>query len=310
MNLLVGDIGGTHTRLAVYARSGFAGVAVLQNDSSPDFYTLLTGYCARLPATLRPQRARFAVAAPVTTQSVRLTNRDWHLDSEQLREILGLQSVQLINDFAALVLGIHQLEPGGFRQIGGGYADPRAALVAIGPGTGFGMAGLVPCEDHWAVVSSEGGHATLATLNGRELEILGRMRHKDDPVSVEEVLSGPGLLNLYKAIAALDGITVEAQTQEAVTQLARNGNQLALETLDMFFRFLGRTAGDAALAFNARGGAYLAGGILPELRPELERSRFRDAFENKGKYTDYVVAIPTFLITDPLVALRGLASMP
>ena len=310
MNLLVGDIGGTHTRLAVYTGTEFAALRIYQNDDYPGPIALLNGFHETLPAELRPLCARLAVAAPVTDNSVRLTNRDWHLNGPQLQQIFGLQSVQLVNDFAAVALGIPALGVDGYRQIGDGSAVSQATLLALGPGTGLGMAGLVPNSEHWIVVSSEGGHAILSALDQRELEILTHLHANGDPVAIEEVLSGPGMLNLYTAIADIDGLKVEVQTQEAVTQLARNDDKLALDTLGMFFRFLGRTAGDMALAFNAAGGVYLAGGILPELLPELAASGFRKEFENKGRFTEYVAAIPTFLVTDPLVAFRGLTHLP
>ncbi|MGA9854903.1 MAG: glucokinase [Gammaproteobacteria bacterium] len=309
MNLLVGDIGGTHTRLAVYTGTDFTVARIHQNDDYPDPLTLFTTYISTLPAELLPQQARFAVAAPVTSDDVYLTNRAWRLYAPHLREILGLQSVALINDFAAVALGVRALQADGYRKVGEGTAVAQAALLALGPGTGFGMAGLAPQGDHWRVISSEGGHATLSILDRRELEILSHLHDGNRPVAIEEVLSGPGMLSLYRAIADLDGLKVEAETQEAVTQLARNSDKLALDTLGVFFRFLGRAAGDMALTFNAIGGVYLAGGILPKLLAELEASGFRKEFENKGRFTEYVAAIPTFLVTDSLVAFRGLASL-
>lgn len=309
MNLLVGDIGGTHTRLAIGTASGFVAVHVYDNDDHPEPLTLFQAFISSLPEELRPRQARFAVAAPVVSDDVHLTNRDWHLNGQQLREALGLQSVKLINDFAAIVLGVPGLQAGGYHKIGGGSVTAHAAVLALGPGTGFGMAAAVPSSGHWTVVSSEGGHATLSILGHRELDIVEHLHGRGHPTAIEEVLSGPGLLNLYQAIAGLDGSPQAANTQEQVTQLARNGDKLGLEALDLFFRFLGRTTGDMALAFNAAGGVYLAGGILPKLLSELERSRFREEFENKGSFSSYVSGMPTFLVTDPLVAFRGLASM-
>ncbi len=279
------------------------------NDDYPEPLTLFQAFITSLPDELRPQQARFAVAAPVASDEVRLTNRDWHLSSQHLGKALKLQSVTLINDFAAIVLGVRGLQAGGYHKIGGGSVAAHGAVLALGPGTGFGMAGAVPSGKHWTVVSSEGGHATLSILGHRELDILERMHGRSHPTAIEEVLSGPGLLNLYQAIAGVDGLPHEANTQEQVTQLARNGDKLALDALDIFFRFLGRTAGDMALTFNSVGGVYLAGGILPKLLSELERSRFRQEFENKGSFSGYVSAMPTFLVTDALVAFRGLASM-
>jgi glucokinase len=159
------------------------------------------------------------------------------------------------------------------------------------------------------VVSSEGGHATLPALDQREREILSHLHDDDRPIAIEEVLSGPGLLKLYKAIAKRDDVPALARTQEEVTTLARKSDELAHVTLEIFFRFLGRVAGDMALAFNAVGGVYLAGGILPKLLPELVASGFRREFENKGRFTEYVSAIPTILVTDSMVAFRGLASL-
>jgi glucokinase len=308
MNLLVGDIGGTHTRLAIYTGKTFGMVSSYQNDDYTDPLNLFTTYLATLPPNFRPQQARLAVAAPVSSDHVHLTNRDWQLSATRLQEILGMQRVQFINDFAALALGVRGLQASGYRQIGDGEAVDQSTLLALGPGTGFGMAGLAPHGEYWIVVSSEGGHATLPVLDQREREILSHLHDDDRPIAIEEVLSGPGLLKLYKAIAKRDGVPALARTQEEVTQLARKSDELAHLTLEIFFRFLGRVAGDMALAFNAVGGVYLAGGILPNLLPELIASGFRQEFENKGRFTEYVAAIPTILVTDAMVAFRGLAS--
>ncbi|MDE2344908.1 MAG: glucokinase [Gammaproteobacteria bacterium] len=310
MNRLVGDIGGSHTRLGVWNGVEIVSVRLYDNDDYRDPLALFQDYLAGLPLDLYPQQARLAVAAPVISDEVRLTNRDWRLHKQRLCEALGMRSVELFNDFAAVALGVSGLSSSECRQIGGGIAVPGATQLALGPGTGFGMAGVVHVGGRWTPVSSEGGHAMLAILTQRELDIVARLQAPGQPVSIESVLSGPGLLNLCRAVAALDGLPAVPQTQEDVTRLARQGDALALETLEIFFRFLGRTAGDMALAFNARGGVYLAGGILPKLLPELERSGFRNAFENKGRFADYMAAIPTFLVTDPLVAFRGLASLP
>ncbi|MGH8306958.1 MAG: glucokinase [Gammaproteobacteria bacterium] len=304
MNLLVGDIGGTHTRLAVYDGRSLHPPRVFDNDAYESIYTLLDSCLPGLDSALRPSRARFAIAAPVNGRQVRLTNRDWEFDCDRLEKQLDVPSVELLNDFMALALAVPKLGTESLQKIGGGAPVEHAAKALLGPGTGLGMAGLVWTGERWLPVPGEGGHASLAADAPRLLDLLRRMPKGAEYVSNEDALSGPGLQHLYAAFA--EGADNSVPAPEEIIRRAGAGEQRAVQTLDAFVALLAGVAGNLALTFNARGGVYLAGGVLPGIPPERWQSAFRSAFVRKGNWTEYLEAIPTWLVTDPFATLRGL----
>lgn len=304
MNLLVGDIGGTHTRLAVYDGRSLHPPRVFDNDAYESIYALLDSYLPGLENALRPSRARFAIAAPINGRHVRLTNRDWEFDCDRLEKQLDAPSVELLNDFMALALAIPGLDAGGLRKIGGGEPIEHAAKAMLGPGTGLGMAGLVWTGERWLPVPGEGGHASLAADEPRLLDVLGRMLKDAEYVSNEDLLSGPGLQHLYAAFA--QDTDEPPPAPEEVVQRASTGERQAMKTLDAFVTLLGGVAANLALTFNARGGVFLGGGVLPGIPAERWQPAFRSAFVRKGNWTKYLETIPTWLVTDPFATLRGL----
>jgi glucokinase len=182
--------------------------------------------------------------------------------------------------------------------------------MAIGPGTGLGVAALVPATDGWAVLSGEAGHANLPATNREEADAIALIRDRyDGHCSAERVLSGPGLVNLYVALAELAGRGRPTVTPSDVTALAKQGEPLARKAQAMFFAFLGSVAGDIALTTGARGGVFIAGGIVPKVLDAFVKSEFRSRFEAKDDYGDYMAAIPTHVITTPQPAFRGLRSL-
>jgi glucokinase len=179
-------------------------------------------------------------------------------------------------------------------------------MATLGPGSGIGVAAMVPASDGWAVMTGEGGHVSMPAQTDEEEAVIARLRERFGHCSAERILSGPGLVNLYVALAELAGRGQPTVTAEDVTNLARQGEPLARKTLGMFFAMLGTVAGDVALTTGARGGVYVAGGIVPRFVELLRKSEFRARFEAKGRYRDYLAAIPTFVVTAPLPAFRGL----
>jgi glucokinase len=183
---------------------------------------------------------------------------------------------------------------------------PRATLAAVGPGSGLGVAGLVPASDGWAPITGEGGHVSMPPQTAEEDKVVALLRERFGHCSAERVLSGPGLVNLYVALADLAGRGQPTVTAEDVTNLARQGEPLARKTLGMFCAMLGTVAADIALTTGSRGGVYIAGGIVPRFVDLFRKSEFRARFEAKGRYAHYLAAIPTFVVTAPLPAFRGL----
>lgn len=306
LDLLLVEIGGTHTRCAV-CRAGDAPVdiALFDNAEYPDVESVVAAYLRRSTGE-PPRRAALAVAAPVDERPIRLTNLGWTVDLDRLEERFGWSASVVVNDFDALACAIPALAPEELMSVRPGTAEPGAPLIVLGPGTGLGVSGLVPRGDAWYAVSGEGGHVTLAAATDREAEVLRELRREYGHVSAERVLSGPGLLALYRAVAGEPA----TDTPLGVSRLADSGDPHALETLELFFGFLGTIAGNLALILGARGGVYLGGGILPEIRDRLLRSGFARRFINKGRFTAYLERIPVQLILAETPALRGLSLHP
>jgi glucokinase len=309
VRLLV-DLGGTNTRCALQ-RPGSAPerVRATRNDGFPDFTSVLLDYLAHAPVDLRPTSAAIAVAAPVAGDRVEMTNLGWSFSAEALRAALGVNVLRVVNDFTAVAMSLPFLDVDMLVQSGGGGPEGGRAMAVLGPGTGLGVSGLLPVPGGWAAVSGEGGHVTLAATDDREATVISLIRQQQGHVSAERLVSGFGLGNLYMALKSLSGEPGERLQPEEVSARADAGDSVAREALGHFFSFLGITAGNLALTLGALGGVYIAGGIVPRLREAFLASRFRDRFESKGRYADYMRRIPTYLVMEPVPAFRGLAAI-
>ena len=307
--VLLADIGGTNARFAVLSGRELGPIVHIPVAGHARFTDALGAYLARHP--LGPiDAAVLAVAGVVAGERCALTNNAWVVDAAELRTGFGIGSVRLINDFEAIAWALPHFAVVDVRRLGGGAADADAPKAVLGPGTGLGVAAYVP-DRGGLVLRSEGGHATLPCVSPREDAVIAVMRRSFGHVSVERALSGPGLENLYRAIAALDGVTVPPRNAADITRAARDGEcPVSRAALDMFCALLGDVAGNLALTFGARGGVYIAGGIIPRLCDELLRSAFRTRFEAKGRMRSYVEPIPVYVVMheDPaFVGLRALA---
>jgi glucokinase len=311
---LVGDVGATHARFALaVARGGRVGVEkalVLRAGDHATGEDALRAYLARVGA--RDLRAAVvAVAGPVRDGAVAFTNnRAWRFSEASLAAAGGFSSVRLINDFAAQALAINHLPPAAFRRIGPrrrGRAGGTA--VVMGPGTGFGVSARVDAGLGRAVLAGEGGHMSFAPDDPEEVEILGRLARRFSHVSIERVLSGPGLLNLHQTLAEIEGRAAPLVEPEQVTRGALAGEPLCRLALERFCAILGSVAGDFALAYGATDGVYISGGIAPRIIDLLGASDFRRRFEAKGRFSDYLRPIPTRVVMEPRAALIGAASL-
>jgi glucokinase len=303
---LIADIGATNTRCALLDDKGHElAPEVFHNADFTGVPGLLNVYLDHRRASDRPKRAAIAIAAPIVGDDVRMVNIDWRFSQKELKEQLDLSRLLVVNDFAAIAWALPQLTAAELKKIGRGTAE-RGTMVALGPGTGLGVAALVPTNDATAIVSGEGGHATLPATTEDEAAVIASIRAVNGKCVLENALSGPGLVNIYVALAQLAGRGTPTVTPIDVTSLAKQGEPLARKAQAMFFALLGTVAADLALTFGARGGVFLAGGILPKLLPALAKSQFRERFEARGDHHDYVAAIPTYVITAAIPAFRGL----
>ena len=257
----------------------------------------------------RPPRAVIAVAGPVLDGEIEFTNLDWQVSEGDLLAHFEFEAVKLINDFAAQALACPGLEEGDLRPIGPARARGTwdCPMVVLGAGTGFGVAGIARSERGDIAVSSEGGHAGFSPSDEVEAEVWKRLHARFGRVSIERVLSGPGLFDLYGALAAMQGADPVHPDAAAVMAAGLEGEPIASATLDRFAGVMGAVAGDLALTFGARGGVFVSGGIAPRMADRLAAGPFRQRFEAKGRLSDFVKDIPTFLVLHPYAAMVGAA---
>ncbi|MET0383974.1 MAG: glucokinase, partial [Burkholderiaceae bacterium] len=295
-----GDVGGTNARFALQERADAppSQIVAYRGADFPTFEDAVSGYLSQLQGA-QPVQGAIGIANPIAGDHVKMTNSNWSFSIEKVRRLAGLDRLLVINDFTALALSLPGLEPRHVRQIGGGAADPAAAIGLIGPGTGLGVSGLLFVDGgrRLAPLAGEGGHVSLAPDNPREEAVVAALRAKFGHASAERALSGPGLVNLYDALCALDGVGARVLDPAAVSAEALRGEDpRCVEAVELFFAFLGSVAGNLALTLGSRGGLYVGGGVAPRLGGWIDRSGFRERFIAKGRFRDYLDQIPTFLI--------------
>jgi glucokinase len=306
---LVADIGGTNARFGLVQSPGEppGRIQVLTLRDHAGLAEAAATYLARHAGDVRPTAACVAVAGQVAEDGgFRLTNAHWSGSAAEIRADLGLDHVELINDFEALALALPALGPGDLRALGDALPAGGAPAAVLGPGTGLGVAGLVRAGDRMVAVPGEGGHVDLPAATDRELEIVAMLREEQGTTEAEHLLSGEGMARLYGLIARLHGVPVEPLSAAQIC--ARRTDPLCHETLETFCALLGSFAGNVALTFGARSGVYIGGGILPRIWDVLRRSEFRRRFESKPPMERYLRAIPTALIVAPTPALAGAAA--
>lgn len=296
---LVADIGGTGSRLA-RLRDGqlLEPAATYSNREFSAFASVLESFLAGHPAL--PTQMALAVAGPVHNHSVTMTNLGWTISARNLAESFRIPRVVIVNDFAAIAWATTGLHSADLFQVGGGTPLSHANRGVIGPGTGLGVSGLIAAGTNWEALSGEGGHVTLAGINQEEAGLIANVRAEYGHCSAERLISGPGLARIYMLLA---GVRLQP---EQVTRLAQTGDAAALHAVELFCGLLGTVAADLALTLGAQGGIYLAGGILPAIKELFAASGFRARFEAKGRFAEYLAAVPTYIVTRPNPSFVGL----
>jgi glucokinase len=308
---LVADVGATNARFGLVSPKG----AVLHTRTlavmdHPTIASAIIGYLAERGALPMPREGAIAIASAITGDRVVMTNHPWSFSISALKSGLGFDRLEVINDFTALALALPHLAPEHRLQVGGGTIAAHAPIGVLGPGSGLGVSGLIPSAKEWIALAGEGGHATMAPADDRESAVLERMRRHFDHVSAERVLSGPGLVNLYNALAMLDAVPSRGYTAAQITDPAIGAtDSLCVEATSLFCAMLGTMAGNLALTLGARGGVYIGGGIVPRLGQRFAHSPFRVRFEAKGRFSEYLAAIPTYVVNHPLPAFLGCAEV-
>ena len=309
---LVADIGGTNARFAVHdvETDELKKVIVLSVAEHPSFMGALQHTISHIQGfeewASMPAATCLAVACPAEQELIQFTNSAWQFTKSELAEALDHLPAYVINDFSAVAYSIPALKPFEVHQIGGRSGLHDQPIAILGPGTGLGVGTLVPVDDDFIVVDGEGGHIDFAPLNEREIEILRILRKRFDRVSVERLLSGSGLVNIYEALCILESSSPQYHNAKQITDAAIKGeDNVALETFNIFCKVLGSTASNLALIAGAKGGVYIAGGIAPRFVEFIEKSDLRQRFEDKGRFKKYVKDIPVYIILKEHLGLFG-----
>ncbi len=311
--ILLGDIGGTNVRFAtLHADGRIDGIESWLTAIYPNFAEAVRAYAEATGARLPFQAAAICAAGPLAGDHIDLTNCAWKISVGEIAAATGAPAPILVNDFAAVARALPALGADDLVQNGGGAALKRAPKVVLGPGTGLGVASVVSDgRDGWIASPGEGGHCDLAATNEREIAIVFHLIREYGHVSVERVLSGPGLETLYLAIASLDGLKLNAKPiAHDIAAAARAGRDAAaVEAVALFTGWLGSVAGNLALILGAQGGVYIAGGIVPRWGDLFDAKLFRRRFEAKGRMRGFLAPIPCYLVTAKDLAFRGLAEI-
>ena len=307
---LLADIGGTYARFALEVAAGrFEHKLSMRCAEHADFHAAVTAYLAQLPVA-RIRNAAVAIANPVSGDRVRMTNYHWQFSIEEMRERLRFDNLVVVNDFTALAMALPSLLPHQRRQVGGGMALPRSVHGLIGAGSGLGVSGLIPAEKGWIALGTEGGHTSFSPRDEREIHILQYGWKHFPHMSFERVLSGPGIELIYRALADRAGSRVEPLSAPEITRRAlEDKDALCRETIDAFCSILGTAAANLAVTQGAFGGIYIGGGIVPRLGEYFDNSGFRERFEDKGRFGDYMKGIPTFVVTAEDATFLGASSI-
>ncbi|PKI16487.1 glucokinase [Colwellia sp. 12G3] len=309
---LVADIGGTNIRLA---RSDSSNTLIdIETYQCCDFSCLLDViqcYLTEKKITAASINACLAIACPVDTDIISMTNLPWQFSQTELKKALKLNKLILINDYTAIAMAIPMLTDEQKVKIGGGKALSNKAIAVCGPGTGLGVANLLPIANKWYCFGGEGGHVDYAAIGDTEIKTLQYIQSVKPRVSYEQLLSGYGLEQIYQALLSihhgdvLTKPTTQLTAKEISTKALDNTCSFCHQALDLFCKVLGSFAGNLALTMNTQGGVYIAGGIVPRFIDFLSESDFRLRFEAKGRMSSLNKEIATYVITEKQPGLLG-----
>jgi len=309
---LAADVGGTHARLALVQRRADGSIEILDHHkyACADFPSLTAIVADFLAAPGREpvHDAAIGCAGMRRDDLVISINLPWPISLSELRA-LGIGRVAAVNDFVAVAHAVQCMNPGNSVLLSGpSVVAADGSMLVIGPGTGLGAAYRVPNGAHALVIPSEAGQMAFAPGNAREIAVLAKMLEVVSHVSNEQIVSGPGLLKLYKALCAIDGAAPRQASPAAVVDAARTGDDPhAIEAVRIFCDVLGSLLGDLVMVGGATS-VYIAGGIMPKIRDFIDGSHFRARFANKGVMRTLLEQVPVWLIDNPHKGVIGAAS--
>ena len=295
---LLADIGGTNARFAIeLSANKITHIEVLACNEYDSIVDAVSFYLKKIGG-IEVKFAAFAIANPILGDWIEMTNHHWAFSIETTRQALKLDELILINDFVAQAYAISKMTQDDLVQIGGTNLELGHAKAVLGPGTGLGVSALIPqTNGSYLALEGEGGHVSFAPFDDTELMIWQYAKQKYGHVSAERLLNGAGLVLIYEALAHREGLTKAKMTPQLISEQAINGQSpLCRLTLDIFCAMLGTIASNLALTLGARSGVYICGGIIPRFIEYFKHSPFRMRFENKGRFSAYLAAIPVYVV--------------
>ncbi len=314
MEVLAADIGGTNARIAIVKGRHIEEKRVYACREFKDPFELFKRFLDDYGKKL-PDFGCIAVAGRVEDNRVKMVNRDWIIDGDKLASLIGLKGLYVANDFQAAAMGVSILSEEDLVFLGGKPSKEHSPKVVIGPGTGLGEAILVPYASGYEVLPTEGGHVDFAPTDELQIGLLRFLKRHFSHVSIERILSGPGLVWIFKYFCEKEGVTPVDSFKEiletpkgppAISKAAiNNQDEICVKTLSLFCKILGQEAGNMALKCLSRAGVYIAGGIAPKIHTFLEKSEFRKAFEEKGRLKDFLKEVPTYIVINTEVGILG-----
>ncbi|MDT0602079.1 glucokinase [Thalassotalea castellviae] len=304
---LVADIGGTNIRLGTFEHgAAVTALKVYQCGNYQSLSEVIRTYIDEENLAEKTINACLAIACPVENDLISMTNLPWTFSQKALKEELSLNKLLLINDYTAIAHAVPYLNKEQKVQIGGGEVVDGKPISICGPGTGLGVANVVPlAEGQWQALGGEGGHVDFAPIDQTEIKILEYLLNQYQHVSYEQLLSGLGLEQIYQALNHIEQAEQPILSAQDISEKAlSNTCQLCEKTLAQFCKILGSFAGNLSLTLASFGGVYIAGGIVPRFIDYLKQSEFRSRFESKGRIT-FNQTIPTFVITESQPGILG-----
>lgn len=304
----VADVGGTNIRLCRVEQGQLKEIKKYLCADFEHISDAIKHYFATLPE-VNFSSGCIAIACPTENDWIKMTNHHWQFSVKETQALLELDYLSVINDYTAISMSLPVLDSHQKVQIGGGTCSEQSVKAVFGPGTGLGVGALIPDGDQWSCLDGEGGHVDFSPIDEKDLVIWRYLTDKCGHASAEEVLSGRGLVNIYQALASNEGMSPVLTEPSQITEQALDQScGICVKSLKQFCRIMGSFAGNLALTTGAYGGVYIAGGIVPRFVKYFQQSEFRTRFEAKGRFRQYVAAIPTYVITEPDHGLLGAAA--
>ncbi|WP_299495408.1 glucokinase [uncultured Shewanella sp.] len=304
---LVADVGGTNIRLAIACQSKLNHIQTFKCAEFPSLEAAIKHYIEF--NQLNIEKACICIAGAVNDEIIKMTNLDWQFSAHSLEQYCQIKQVHLINDYHAIAMSLPQLSSKQLITISDKKAQTQAPKMVCGPGTGLGIAQLISVGKHHHCISGEGGHIAFAPTSKQQIQVLNHLLDQHERVSIERLLSGQGIINIYQALAVQSNVIAQPYDAQHITEhFIHKTDELCIRSIELFLEILAQFLGDLVLMNGAFGGVYIAGGILPRIIEHIDFTQFKQHYTHKGRFTGYVNQAPLYLITEPQPGLIGAAA--